>query len=523
MTPSTVYKHNYEGVDLGEDRLGLPKRVTASRGGRAWFARGWMHILNFHHEEAMECFKRCIEIDALCAMALWGIGNPPELNVKFADAMSKVYWKHAGDLDVATVYAESLMVVKPWALWKRDEESGDITPSTEGTLLAKHVLEKAMAAPEGMEHPGILHLYCHLMELSGEAVAAMPAANVLRTLYPAAGHLTHMPSHIDVWAGQYKQDALDANLISIETDNATVEYTGVESNFYKGYRIHNVHVGAWAALFAGRAEDAMKLARVAEGMLPPGDKDSGVQFMLHGHIPMGRLFLEPYSMIKWHVMIRFGMWDEIIAEPQYEDYDLYPTGIATGFYARGIAYASMGMIQEAEAEQAKYLDSMQHPSHGGRRLHNNPVMSQERPCILKIGEAMLAGEIEYRKGNFETAFDHLHEAVRLDKSLHYDEPWGWMVPTRHALGALLLEQGHVEEATKIFRADLKMYKNNMWGLLGLLQCLEKTNDPEVVDVRKRYEEASSTADIRPTATCFCAKAAGAKSPTITPSAKKECC
>ena len=75
MTPSTVYKHNYEGVDLGEDRLGLPKRVTASRGGRAWFARGWMHILNFHHEEAMECFKRCIEIDALCAMALWGIGE----------------------------------------------------------------------------------------------------------------------------------------------------------------------------------------------------------------------------------------------------------------------------------------------------------------------------------------------------------------------------------------------------------------------------------------------------------------
>lgn len=580
-------KHNYEGIDMGEGRLDLPKRITASPEGRAWFARGWLHILNFNHEEALECFRRCIEVDGQCAMALWGtayglssnynfepgfgsgfdpiqaavakvdvedspyselerdlihamatrssaeskaaidpakfmFGNAPELNVDYSDAMAKLYKKHAGDLDVAAVYAESLMVLKPWAMWTKDPETGDITPAIEGTLIAKSVLEQAMEAPGGMDHPGVLHLYCHLMELSHDPIAAMPAADALRTLYPSAGHLSHMASHIDIWAGQYKE-AMDINLTSIETDNAIVEFTGVESNFYKAYRIHNVHMAAWAALFTGRAGDAMRMARVTEAMLPPGDENSGVQHMLGGNIPMGKLFLEPYSMTKWHVMIRFGMWDEIIAEPQYEDYDLYATGVATGFYARGIAYASMGMVAEAEEEQAKYLASMQHPALQGRMLHNNPVISEEGACILKLGEAMLSGEIEYRKGNFETAFELLREAVRIDMSLVYDEPWGWMVPTRHALGALLLEQGHVEEATDVFRADLKMYKDNMWGLLGLFQCLEKAGDPEAEDVKKRYDKASSAADTKPTATCFCAKAAGAKSPEVTIPAKTACC
>ncbi|CAN0528360.1 unnamed protein product, partial [Ectocarpus sp. 12 AP-2014] len=122
------------------------------------------------------------------------------------------------------------------------------------------------------------------------------------------------------------------------------------------------------------------------------------------------------------------------------------------------------------------------------------IVSDEAPCLFKVGEAMLAGKIEYRKGNFETAFEHLREAVRLDTSLVYGEPWGWMVPSRHALGALLLEQGHIQEATEVFRADLTMYPSNMWGLLGLNQCLDKAGDPEAVEVKRRYDEASSAAE-----------------------------
>ncbi|CAM9897322.1 unnamed protein product [Sphacelaria rigidula] len=140
--------------------------------------------------------------------------------------MGKLYRKYGGeDLDIAALYAESLMVLKAWELWVKDENSGEIVPADGNTLVVKQVLSKALAAPGGMEHPAILHQYCHLMELSSEPEAAMPAADALRTLLPAAGHLIHMASHIDVWAGQY-QAALESNISAIKADTAMVAYTG---------------------------------------------------------------------------------------------------------------------------------------------------------------------------------------------------------------------------------------------------------------------------------------------------------
>ncbi|CAM9382484.1 unnamed protein product [Choristocarpus tenellus] len=199
------------------------------------------------------------------------------------------------------------------------------------------------------------------------------------------------------------------------------------------------------------------------------------------------------------------MWEEILAEQQYKDATMYPTGVASGHYARGMAYAALGLIAEAEAEQEKYAKDMRNPALEGRMIHNNAVMSMEDPCVLKVGESMLSGEIEYRKGNYAIAFEHLREAVRHDMGLKYDEPWGWMQPTRHALGALLLEQDHVEEATEVFRVDVKLYRDNMWGLLGLFQCLEKAGDPQADIVKQRYTKAAEHADSKPSSSCFCAR------------------
>eukprot|EP00752_Nemacystus_decipiens_P005024 g4564.t1 len=566
---------------MGEGSLGFPMRITFStEEGRNWFARGWMHIANFNHLAADECFKSCIAVEPDCAMAWWGIalagssnynfptgrssgfdpiqraleiaqakaskfselemdlieamatrssaeskaafnpaemnfGNTPELNQSYADAMAKLSDKYPDDLDVTALYAESLMVLNPWALWvKQPGDPSEIAPRDGKTLVAKTLLERAMGLPGGMDHPIVLHMYCHLMELSNDPLAAVPAAESLRTKFPHAGHLIHMASHIDIWGGCYKA-ALDANIASIAADQAILKCTGDDSEGYAGYRIHSIHMAVWAAMFTGQADATLKTARQLEDMLPPGDATSGVQCMMHGVFPVGALYLEPYSAIKWHAMIRFGLWDAIIAEPLPANADLYPTGVATAHYARGIAFASQGLIAQAEEEQAKYVEGM---STGleGRKIHNNFIMSDEEPCLFKVGEAMLAGEIEYRKGNFDTAFEHLRKAVRLDTGLVYDEPWGWMVPSRHALGALLLEQDHVEEANQVFREDLKMYPKNMWGLLGLYQCLEragKEGDPEAVEVKKSYESAASLASSKPRATCFCAKAAGAASPT----------
>jgi len=538
------------------------------------------HMLNYNHEEAIACFQKCTELDPDCAMAWWGIayclssnynwspglgsghdpiqqamslrdkcteleqdlinalaerhseeardaadpsvlnmGNSPELNIAFADAMAPLYEKYKGNLDVTAIYVEALMNLKAWQLWDKNTKTGEITPADDNTLLLVKVLEDAFeSSDEAKVHPAICHLYCHALELSPFPERALPAADVLRTRMPGLGHLVHMPSHIDAWVGQWKE-AIDCNIAAVEADDRYVEITGNESQFYKFYRMHNHHFVVWCAMFDGQYETALKYARKAVETLPAGDANSGVQFMLAGVIPMGAIFLESYVTMPWHVMIRFGKWNEILNEPLHTDRDVFPAAIATQHYARGVAYASMGMVPEAEAEQVLFKEALQNPALSGRVLHNNLMYQDpsEGPCILLVNDAILDGEIEYRrqylakeKGqntDFTMAFNHLRRGVDLSLNLAYNEPWGQMQPVRHILGALLLEQGEVEEAEAVYRADIDLWKDNMWGLLGLKLCLEARGDTsgELEKVTSQFEERSSRADIIPAKTCFCAQ------------------
>ena len=538
------------------------------------------HMLNYNHEEAIACFQKCTELDPDCAMAWWGIayclssnynwspglgsghdpiqqamslkdkcteleqdlinalaerhseeardaadpsvlnmGNSPELNIAFADAMAPLYEKYKGNLDVTAIYVEALMNLKAWQLWDKNTKTGEITPADDNTLLLVKVLEDAFeSSDEAKVHPAICHLYCHALELSPFPERALPAADVLRTRMPGLGHLVHMPSHIDAWVGQWKE-AIDCNIAAVEADDRYVEITGNESQFYKFYRMHNHHFVVWCAMFDGQYETALKYARKAVETLPAGDANSGVQFMLAGVIPMGAIFLESYVTMPWHVMIRFGKWNEILNEPLHTDRDVFPAAIATQHYARGVAYASMGMVPEAEAEQVLFKEALQNPALAGRVLHNNLMYQDpsEGPCILLVNDAILDGEIEYRRqylakekgqhADFTVAFDHLRRGVDLSLNLAYNEPWGQMQPVRHILGALLLEQGEVEEAEAVYRADIDLWKDNMWGLLGLKLCLEARGDTsgELEKVTSQFEERSSRADSIPAKTCFCAQ------------------
>ena len=538
------------------------------------------HMLNYNHEEAIACFQKCTELDPDCAMAWWGIayclssnynwspglgsghdpiqqamslkdkcteleqdlinalaerhseeardaadpsvlnmGNSPELNIAFADAMAPLYEKYKGNLDVTAIYVEALMNLKAWQLWDKNTKTGEITPADDNTLLLVKVLEDAFeSSDEAKVHPAICHLYCHALELSPFPERALPAADVLRTRMPGLGHLVHMPSHIDAWVGQWKE-AIDCNIAAVEADDRYVEITGNESQFYKFYRMHNHHFVVWCAMFDGQYETALKYARKAVETLPAGDANSGVQFMLAGVIPMGAIFLESYVTMPWHVMIRFGKWNEILNEPLHTDRDVFPAAIATQHYARGVAYASMGMVPEAEAEQVLFKEALQNPALAGRVLHNNLMYQDpsEGPCILLVNDAILDGEIEYRRqylakekgqhADFTVAFDHLRRGVDLSLNLAYNEPWGQMQPVRHILGALLLEQGEVEEAEAVYRADIDLWKDNMWGLLGLKLCLEARGDTsgELEKVTSQFDERSSRADIIPAKTCFCAQ------------------
>ena len=557
------------------------ENITCSNDeARKMYVEAFGHMLNYNHEQAIACFTKCAELDPNCAMAWWGIayclsssynwsaglgpgydaiqqavslkdgcseleqdlimalskrhtkeardnanpaalnmGNSPELNQAFADAMAPLHEKYSDNLDVTAIYVEALMNLNPWTLWNKDASTGEITPVDDSTLLLIEVMENAFEnLPGAKEHPALCHLYCHALELSPYPERALPAADVLRTLMPGCGHLVHMPSHIDAWVGQGKE-AMECNIAAVEADDRYVELTGNESQFYKFYRMHNHHFVVWCAMFEGQYKTAMKYARKAVETLPAGDENHGARFMLAGVIPMGAIFLESYVTMPWHVMIRFGKWDEILAEPMYTEKDVFPATIATQHYARGVAYASKGMVPEAEAEQLLFKEALTNPALAGRLMHNNLMYQDpaDGPSILNVNSSILEAEIEYRRQflakaagephDFSAAFDELRRGVDLSLNLAYNEPWGQMQPVRHILGALLLEQGHIEEAEEVYRADIKLWKDNMWGLLGLKLCLEARGDSpeELSEVTKLFEERSSRADIIPAKTCFCAQ------------------
>ena len=554
--------------------------TCANEEARAMYVEAFGHMLNYNHEQAIACFSKVTELDPTCAMAWWGIayclsssynwsaglgpgydaiqqaislkdgcseleqdlimalskrhtkeardnanpaalnmGNSPELNQAFADAMAPLYEKYNGNLDVTAIYVEALMNLNPWTLWNKDASTGEITPVDDSTLMLIKIMEDAFeSSEEAKVHAALCHLYCHALELSPFPERALPAADVLRTLMPGCGHLVHMPSHIDAWVGQWKE-AMDCNIAAVEADDHYVELTGNESQFYKFYRMHNHHFVVWCAMFEGQYETAMKYARKAAATLPAGDENHGVRFMLAGVIPMGAIFLESYVTMPWHVMIRFGKWDEILAEPMQTEKDAFPATIATQHYARGVAYASKGMVPEAEAEQVLFKEALTNPALAGRLMHNNLMYQDpaEGPSILNVNAAILEAEIEYRRQflakangedyDFTAAFDELRRGVDLSLNLAYNEPWGQMQPVRHILGALLFEQGEIEEAEAVYRADIELWKDNMWGLLGLKLCLEARGDApeELAEVTALFNERSSRADIRPAKTCFCAQ------------------
>jgi len=214
-----------------------------------------------------------------------------------------------------------------------------------------------------------------------------------------------------------------------------------------------------------------------------------------------------YLTMKQHVLVRFGKWREIIAQELPEDRELYCSNVAMIHYAKAVAHSALGTVAEAEEEKALFLAAKARVPES-RRVHNNTVID-----LLGIAEEMLDGELEYRKGNYDVAYAHLRRSVELDDNLPYDEPWGWMQPTRYALGALLLEQGHVEEAEAVYRSDLGLdgklsracqHPDNLWSLHGLHECLTRRGETvEAALIMQRLDLAAARAEMPIKASCFC--------------------
>ena len=535
------------------------KISTTSYEAQIWFDRGLIWAYGFHWQEAIKCFKASIREDPNCAMAWWGVAysvgpeynrmwqkldkselsivllecyqalekalslckniTPVEENLilalskrhpsdhkpdnfdawndNYANAMRYVYNKFPENMDVCTLFAEALISRTPWQLW--DLETGKPNPKAL-TLEAKQVLEKAINAfqlNKFQPHAGILHYYIHVMEMSSTPESALGAGDQLRKLVPDCGHLLHMPTHIDFQCGNY-YDVVSRNSEAIEADKKVLMRDGV-LNLFASSLIHNIHFKLYGAMFLAHYASAMEAVGEFDELIP----DALIRI---DSPPMADMF-EGYYGLKYHAFIRFGKWQQIIDLPSPVDPELYSVTTALHHYARGLAFSAFGNISSAVIEQKLFEHAVEKVPES-RMMFNNKCTD-----LLKIAHSMLMGEIEYRKNNFEIAFKHLKRAVKNEDTLPYDEPWGWMQPARHALGALLLERGLLERAEAVYMADLgfdnsviraRRHPNNVWSLHGLVECFRKQNKTvELKLISQSLTIALGRADVTINASCFC--------------------
>ena len=348
-----------------------------------------------------------------------------------------------------------------------------------------------------MRHPGLLHIYVHLMEMSPYPERALRAADMLRGLMADAGHIEHMSAHIDILCGDYAR-AVEQNRRAVRADDKYLRFAGPH-NFYTTARCHNLHLLMYAAMFLGHYETAIAAAdRICETAMPD---------LVAGSPPFMAGILDGYSAMRTHVYVRFGKWRELIEDPLPESAGRTPMRVAMHRYGRAVAYAALGEIERAEAEKYEFDDFF------GKIPEDAVFLSNTVRDILHVGKAMLEGELEYRKRNYEAAFDALRLAVERDDNLNFTEPWAWMHPPRHALGALLVQQGRVEEAESVYRADLgytgdiarcSQHPDNVWALHGLLECVKRNGDSnEARLLQQKLTVALARTDLPISASCFC--------------------
>jgi tetratricopeptide (TPR) repeat protein len=495
--------------------------ATSNPEAQRFFDQGLTLVYAFNHDEAIRSFRRATQLDPNAAMPWWGValalgpnyndpGDPekekaaydavqkakslaaagstsegayiealspryysdPNADLKklaheYSNAMGELAKRYPDDPDAATIYAESMMDLRPWGLWNSDG-----TPA-EGTLEIIAVLESVLARYP--DHVGANHYYIHAVEASPHAAWALESADRLNTLVPNAGHLVHMPSHIYARVGD-NAAAIKSNAAAADVDRNYIAATGATGMYPAMYYSHNLHFLAYAAMQAGKSDEARKAAETlaenirtrAQGM-PPGMTEG---FLIY---PMA-------------VRVRFRQWADVLAMPQPDAEFL--ANVAFWHFARGMALASTGKISDAEGEQKAFDAAVAKiPKEQGFGF-------TKAVAIMQISGAVLDARIAEARGNSAAAIDALKKAVAAQDALAYDEPPDWFFPVRESLGGELLRAGNAAEAEKVFREDVVRNPRNGRSLFGLWQSLVAQNKmTDAAWAKSQYEAAWKAADV----------------------------
>ncbi len=503
--------------------------TTDSAEAQRYFDQGLAWTYAFNHDEAIRSFRRAAELDDDCAMAWWGVAycegpnyNDPVMTDKrsaaawdalekararienttpvergliealghryaepwpedrkpldqaYADAMGKLWATYPEDTDVGTLYAEAMMVLKPWQLYTLDQKP------VEGTETIVEVLERVLEFEPN--HPGANHLYIHAVEPSASPERGLVAARRLADLVPASGHLLHMPSHIFVKTGRW-DEAIVQNEKALQSD-ARYRSLSPKQGFQHMYMVHNAHMLAYAAMMVGREKEALTAARSMWKNIPDDAlREFGPGFDL-------------WMCSVYDVQKRFGRWDGLLTEKAPPEY--LPITTAIWRAHRAIAYAAKKDFANARREHKEFRDAK------AAVPEDHLAITDLAHSILDVSDCFIAGEIALQQGRWEKAAKLLEKAAELEDSLSYTEPPQWLQPTRHTLGAVYLSSGRYREAERAYREDLAKWPRNGWSLYGLSRALKLQGKTEEADrVKQEYDRVWARADEQTETSCKC--------------------
>ena len=488
--------------------------MTKSTQAQAFFDQGLRQIYAFNHDEAERSFQHAAELDPKMAMAYWGVAeavgpnyNDPASDARFAqahtaiekamtlgadasasdqayiaalakrfpgdagadrraaaeayrDAMREVVKQHPDDLDAATLFAESGMNLHPWGLWHVDGTPEDGTEEIVATL--ESVIRREP------NHLGAIHYYIHAVEASNSPERALAGANRLAQLAPAAGHIVHMPAHIYIRTGDYDA-AVKTNQKAAAADQAYLAASGAQGIYPMMYYSHNLHFIAMCAAMNGNYLESKRGAQMLAANVGPHVKDMPA---------LGGFMTVPIA-----VDVRFHKWNEILKTPQPDA--SMQTAAVFWHFARGLALAATGKMEEAEAEHKVVEEAEEKTPEDA--VFQMPVYNKTKD-ILKIAENVMGARIALAKGDMDATVSQLRAAVAIQDTLKYGEPQDWFYPVRESLGAVLLKIGDNAGAEDVFRADLSRNPRNPRSLFGLEQALKAQDKAyDAGFVRKQFD------------------------------------
>jgi tetratricopeptide (TPR) repeat protein len=504
--------------------LGVHKFPVTTKSSRAqlFVNQGLNLAYGFNHAEAGRAFAEAARLDPNCAMAYWGqalvlgpninaamtaedepkafelaqkavklkaratprerayidalavryTGKPADRQTAdraFTDAMRKLAQTYRDDTDAKTIFAESLMDLRPWNYWSRDGE-----PYVE-TREIQSALEQVLA--RNPKHPGALHYWIHLWEPTDTPERAEAEADRLLPLMPGAGHVVHMPAHIYMRVGRHG-DVVTSNQKAAQADEEYIAQCHAQGLYPLGYYPHNLHFIWMGATASGQSRLALDAARKVAAAIPAEAL---------GSVPI----LQGFLVVPYWAMVRFAEWPAILADkgPQHDT----PFTRGAWRYARAMAFTATGQLAEADRELGQLKVVVEDPA-----LKANVTFSNNTGyAILRIAPEVVAGEIAAKRKDWDAALVHLERAVRYEDALIYQEPPDWPSPVRQSLGAVLLEAGRPDEAEAVYWEDLKKNPGTGWSLYGLLQALKaQKKDADAALIEQRFQKAWKNADIK---------------------------